>query len=258
MRQAPGHRGRPRGFTIAELLVVIGVVMVLIGISLPALRGARITALEHAVLAHQRQSGLSVQIYTNDHAGKLPSYSIPGTDHAPLKYHHGEMKGRWIFGDEVGSFWSQHSYWAYYMEGIGYDTLHARTGPEFSEEHNRNASEQARGWDWMTAGAFAAPHYFSRGQPQRVRDLGGQRITITRHPSQKTMLMRWNIARYRQVREGGELTDEAFARIPMFWWFTDGHSAMHAPDDLRPGVDVEDGWNEPGVTTEDGLHGRDL
>lgn len=52
-----------RGFTIVELLIVIGVVAILIGLLLPALRGARTSAGSVVSLSNLRGIGVTVEVY---------------------------------------------------------------------------------------------------------------------------------------------------------------------------------------------------
>jgi prepilin-type N-terminal cleavage/methylation domain-containing protein len=63
---------RRAGFTLVELLVVIGIIALLISILLPALNKARIAAQETACLANVRQIGLGILAYASDHHNKLP------------------------------------------------------------------------------------------------------------------------------------------------------------------------------------------
>jgi prepilin-type N-terminal cleavage/methylation domain-containing protein len=72
------HRLR-RGFTLVELLVVIGIIAILIGILLPALRRARESAQKAACLSNLHQIGIYLQHYQNTFKGKLPIYTIGGT-----------------------------------------------------------------------------------------------------------------------------------------------------------------------------------
>jgi prepilin-type N-terminal cleavage/methylation domain-containing protein len=70
-----GHRSTPRGFTLVELLVVIGIIALLISILLPSLARARDSATTLKNLSNLRQLGVGIQFYKNENRGWYPTGS---------------------------------------------------------------------------------------------------------------------------------------------------------------------------------------
>ena len=91
---------RRGGFTLVELLVVIGIIAVLISLLLPALSKAKRQALIVSELSNMRQVGLAVHMYANDHKGRVPAAGVyPGW--------HDSVRGRlygYYFDKQTGKY----------------------------------------------------------------------------------------------------------------------------------------------------------
>jgi prepilin-type N-terminal cleavage/methylation domain-containing protein/prepilin-type processing-associated H-X9-DG protein len=81
-----GKSGEQCGFTLVELLVVIGVIAILVGILLPVMSRAIERSRRTACSANLHTLGQSMHIYANEQRGWLPNGNLswPGDDGAVL------------------------------------------------------------------------------------------------------------------------------------------------------------------------------
>ena len=72
-------RATRRAFTLIELLVVVSIIALLVALLLPALNRARDAALSVKCLSNQRQIGLAIQYFAEEHDGFAPGAGEGGT-----------------------------------------------------------------------------------------------------------------------------------------------------------------------------------
>lgn len=251
---------RHRAFTLVETMVSIGIIMLLIGVTVPALQAARLAAQETAELNLQRQSGMAIVAYADDHDGAFPYYGIPGTDFAPLRFHSGPRKGDWI-GNQYGDHWGQMFYWAYWLIGLGYE---AESATYFSTGEKRprwgSPDFDYLAFDALSPTVLANPTFFAPDSHFDIAKHGGQRSQHVASPSVKGILKRSNFIRFWTMEE--PISDEAAEQVPFYVWFADGHGAKWRDNQMRKGVEVRSDtypvWSGPVYSTVDGIRGRDL
>jgi prepilin-type N-terminal cleavage/methylation domain-containing protein len=84
MAAAHSAGGRPRGFTLIEILVVVAIIALLIAILLPSLAGARGQAKKAVCMSNLHQFGIAFGLYGSDNRHQPPGNVNAGT--AALDY----------------------------------------------------------------------------------------------------------------------------------------------------------------------------
>ncbi|HEX8341739.1 MAG TPA: hypothetical protein VF624_12590 [Tepidisphaeraceae bacterium] len=73
-----------KGFSLVELLVVIGTIALLIAVLMPAYSQARAQSKAVVCLSNMRQIGIGVTMYANAHGGRFPKNSHAGSEQSWL------------------------------------------------------------------------------------------------------------------------------------------------------------------------------
>ncbi|MBL8758821.1 MAG: prepilin-type N-terminal cleavage/methylation domain-containing protein [Phycisphaerae bacterium] len=122
-----------RGFTIVELLCVVGVLLVLVAMMMPRLSSARHQAQRVGTLSNMRQLGILHQSYADDHRGFVATLFAPvyrGPTDPPERVH--IYPGAHIDGD-----WFANAHWAW---GRSIPTFRARRcSPRATQSGTRSA-----------------------------------------------------------------------------------------------------------------------
>jgi prepilin-type N-terminal cleavage/methylation domain-containing protein/prepilin-type processing-associated H-X9-DG protein len=96
MYNSPGKRG----FTLVELLVVIGIIALLVAILLPALANARRQANTVKCLSNLRQVGAAFQFYAGEYKGAIP---VVRQDHPDEPGNFQNQRNEW-WQDKIGPY----------------------------------------------------------------------------------------------------------------------------------------------------------
>ncbi|MGF1633341.1 MAG: type II secretion system protein [Phycisphaerae bacterium] len=94
-RSTRAARGWHGGFTLVELLVVIGIITVLIAILLPVLGRAREAAVMTNCLSNQRQIMICFQFYANEFSGAIVPQRQEGFAGGRREWYSDELLGRY-------------------------------------------------------------------------------------------------------------------------------------------------------------------
>jgi prepilin-type N-terminal cleavage/methylation domain-containing protein len=116
-----------RGFTMVEMLVVIGIITVLSAIIFPAFASAREKARQAVCASNLRQLGAAVEMYASDHDDRFPFAKDPADEFCPGMWGDFPLWEAWLpdmprLTDSLRPYVRNRSVWACPSD-TGFDTL---------------------------------------------------------------------------------------------------------------------------------------
>ncbi|MCW5775239.1 MAG: type II secretion system protein [Phycisphaeraceae bacterium] len=152
---APAHvPRRAAGFSLLEVLVVIAVIAILVSLSLPAMREARISARTTRSLSTSKMILLALNMYGSDNNQRFPFFATPGDPNGPKILLNQNLPVSYLRGQS----------W-YYATLLVPNYVDSRSAIEQEGVEERLASlkfppDVVRSDHFLTYTAFAAPNYW--------------------------------------------------------------------------------------------------
>lgn len=238
------------GFSLVELLVVISVIMILVGLSLPAIRASRQSAGAAVSLSNLRGIGVVFELYTQAYSGVYPYHGpdvmLPFVISPP-----GEPERTFVHGIE----WAISYHWPAKMHAVAPWREHYKSWI--------NIGKEARNDDppWKSTSAvsyryscsfFASPRTWTVGEQLSAEELIRPiRVSDVRFPALKAMMFDHDRA---YLDAAADRTDRRGVLM------ADGSASLRSDSAATTPVQNRLDILPPRIysDTEHGVHGRDV
>lgn len=249
-------RSGSRGFTVAELLMVFGVLAVLLALFLPSLTKVRIRSRDVVSLYNCRQIGVALQVYANQYAGGPPLIYKPLEAHYPP-----DAQGVVIEGVDVRGNW---------FDLEAHYSLVLRTFADarvfFAPGRPTDSKNQSPIPDYFLSKClYARPEYWNRWTQAGPSQWGPQRYDRIAFPSDKGLV--YQSQAYGLPGHSPKQQTQGFEGVLASVLWADGSATQENLTSLHPGEPnfydhyqppnnyLGTGW--PIAATLQGIYGRD-
>lgn len=235
-----------RGFSLVELLVVVGVLGVLLAVTIPVLRSARVGSEESVSVARCRGCVMMLQGQPSS-SERYPMGRLGGPLHNPLG------PTAWVElsnGDALFFPWFAHSSsWNWVVVSLGEPVSEAWISPSRRGDTLGPMDSDYR----LTHAVMATRSHWTKGGEQNPSMWGGQLIAGVARPASKVLI--WESGEALR----GRVTGESGFRVARPLGFCDGHVENRNLLDARAGVyNRFIDYSAPLLTTEHGTAGWDF
>ena len=168
-----------KGFSLPELMVVLGIVVILAGFMLPGLGGARQLARDLGVMSNIRQLGMLVSIYMDDHRAApaaFPPIRVPdGAEFHEKATPYGRIYGSWFTSGKL--------YQYLFDERLPNSVVAAPGKPGIDSESYILGSYS------ISDTFYARPNYWNRRTQRGPEQWAAMRLDHVRYPSSKGFML---------------------------------------------------------------------